>query len=535
MTADPEHMGKSNDRLQERAEAARLGIPLTISSDPRNHFDFILGASNIVVGFSQWPEPMGFAALGDIGAVEQFADITRQEYRSVGIHMALSPQADLATEPRWPRQVATFGSTPEKASPLIGAYVRGFQGSDTGLSRGGVATITKHWVGYGAAIDGWDAHNYYGRFADLPDAALEAHMRAFDDALAAKSAGIMPSYSIAKDAVLDGEELEQVGTAFSEQLLSGELREKRGYDGLILSDWMVTADCGPRCLNPTESEPQDIPFVGAPWGVRELSMYQRFVKGIRAGIDQFGGINMHNPDFIIDAVNKGDVSEARIDQSAKRVLAIKFQLGLFENPYADLAAAKALTNAKKFKELALQTQRSAQVLIENKHAFLPVASGKKKVWTYGVEKEALVAAGLNPVSNLAEADFAIVRAHAPKEQLHPHHFFGRIQDEGRLDFRDGDPAYEALKEASSKVPTVFDIFLDRAAILSNIQDKATALIGNFGASDEALLAIILGKDKPLGKLPYQLPSSMQAVEQQHPALPNDDKDPLYPAGHGLSL
>ena len=99
------------------AEGTRLGIPLTISTDPRHHFQYVLGASVTAGKFSQWPETLGFAAIGDAALVRRFGDIARQEYRAVGIQMALSPQADLATEPRWSRINGTFGEDADSRRP----------------------------------------------------------------------------------------------------------------------------------------------------------------------------------------------------------------------------------------------------------------------------------------------------------------------------------------------------------------------------------------------------------------------------------
>lgn len=127
------------------------------------------------------------AAIGDPALVRRFADIARGEYRATGIHMALSPQADLATEPRWPRLTATFGADPASVSKFSGAYVAGFQGSSKGLTNKGVATVANHWVGYGAQPDGFVGHNYYGRFANLNDAIFAQHVAAFDDVLPMKA------------------------------------------------------------------------------------------------------------------------------------------------------------------------------------------------------------------------------------------------------------------------------------------------------------------------------------------------------------
>ena len=147
MAIAPSEMAVQGNALQRIAERGRLGIPLTFSSDPRSHFQGIAGASTRASGFSQWPETLGFGALDDPSLVKRFASIVRDEYRAVGIHMALSPQADLATEPRWSRISGTFGERPDRVGALVNAYVQGMQGSSTHLTRDGVATIVKHGSG----------------------------------------------------------------------------------------------------------------------------------------------------------------------------------------------------------------------------------------------------------------------------------------------------------------------------------------------------------------------------------------------------
>jgi len=526
----PADLARQNNAAQALAEDTRLGIPLTISSDPRNHFQYVLGAGENANGVTQWPELLGFAALRDAGLVRKFGDIARKEYRAVGIHMALSPQLDLLTEPRWPRGTGTFGSDPALTSELGAAYVAGLQGGDRGVQPNGVLTVIKHWVGYGAQPEGFDAHNYYGRFA-RPDGQLNLHVAAFRGALKAGAAGVMPAYPILENTTLDGKPLEQVGPGFNKQLLQGLLRGREGFKGFILSDWAITLDCDARCSDPTAASPQRPQDISTAWGVRNLSVDQRYAKGLDAGLDQFGGTDDVQP--LIDAVHKGEVTEARIDESVKRILATKFELGLFENPYVDPAKAAATVGMPEDVALANKTQREAQVLLQNRGPMLPVSQSKKRVWLFGMDPKAAKAAGLTVVDDPAAADFAIVRAEAPSEVLHPNYFFGSRQKEGRLDFRDGDPAYEALKRASAKVPTVLAIFLDRPAIITNIQSRAAAILANYGATDAAVLDVVMGKATAKGRLPVELPRSMAAVEAQNPAVPDDSFNPLYPRGAGI--
>lgn len=533
LSVSPGALARQNNKLQKMAEESRLGIPLTISTDPRNHFQAVFGASTKGGGFSLWPETLGFAAIGDATLVRRFADIARKEYRAVGIHMALSPQADLATEPRWPRVTATFGSDPQLVSRLAGANVAGFQGGVDGPHPTGVATVAKHWVGYGAQPEGFDGHNYYGRFARLDNASFALHVQAFEGALAAKTSGIMPTYPIVEGVALDGKPLERVGAGFNRQLLTNLLRTQKGFGGFILSDWAITNDCPERCRAPTAERPQGPDAIATPWGVEDIPEADRFAKGVNANIDQFGGVTDGAP--LLAAVRARKVSTARIDESVRRVLRLKFQLGLFDNPYVDEAAADRIVGDPQAQAEAELAQRHAQVVLQNKDGLLPVATSGRKVWLYKVDPVAAKALGLTVVDKPGEADFAILRVDAPFEVLHPHAFFGSRQNEGRLAFRDGDPDYEAIKAASAATRTVVAINLDRPAVLTNILPKSKALIATFGASDAAVLDVVTGRVAARGMLPFELPATMEAVEGQDPARPDDSVAPLFPRSAGLSI
>lgn len=533
LSVKPAMMAEQSNAVQAMAEQGRLGIPVTISADPRNHFDHVLGAGEAASGVSLWPDLIGFAALGDSTRLSSFARIASAEYRAVGIREALSPQVDLASEPRWSRITGTFGSDPALASAMGGAYVAGFQGSDHGLTRDGVITVVKHWVGYGALPNGFDSHNYYGRVAKLTTAQLQMHIAAFKGALAAQSAGIMPTYPIISGPVIDGKPVEPTGAGYSKVLLQDLLRGKMGYKGIILSDWAITLDCDTRCSAPTAQAPQRPQDISTDWGVNDLSVEQRYALGIAAGIDQFGGTQDTAP--LLAALRDGLVTTKRIDESARRVLIAKFEQGLFDDPYVDPAGAAALVATPASHALGEQTQREAQVLLTN-HGLLPIKPAGKKVWLFGVDPQAAQAAGLTVVNSPAQADFALIRAETPSEMLHPYNFFGSRQKEGRLDFRDGDPAYEALKQArAAHVPAVFSIFLDRPAVLTNVKDKAAAILANFGANDGAVLDVVLGKAMAKGHLPFELPSSMKTVEAQDPAVPDDSAHPLFKRGFGIVL
>ena len=528
----PSELAAQNNAVQKLAEASRLGIPATISTDPRHHFQATLGASTTGGGFSLWPDTLGFAALGDAETVRRFGNIARQEYRAVGIHMALSPQADLATEPRWPRFAATFGSDPAEVSRLAGAYVDGFQHGRTGVRPDGVAIVVKHWVGYGAEPEGFDGHNHYGRNAPLTDASFAQHIRAFDDSLAAHSAGVMPTYVIVHGPKIANQPIEPVAAGFNKQMLTGLLRGEKGYRGLIVSDWSITNDCPQACMAPDAAHPQTPASIGTPWGMETTDKTTRFAKGLNAGIDQFGGAN--DPVPILDAVAKGLVSEKRIDESVRRVLRLKFEQGLFDNPYVDEAAAARIVGNPQAQQQADAVQRASQILLRNDRATLPVAPDKR-IWLHNVDAAAARTAGFTVVEDPAQADIALVRTSTPFETLHPHHFFGARQHEGRLDFRPEDKDVQAIARAAAHVPTIVAVEMDRPAVLTAIEPMAKAMLVTFGASDAAVLDIVTGRAVAQGHLPFSIPRSMADVEAQSPDLPDDGPAPAYKRGAGIVL
>jgi beta-glucosidase len=529
-------LAADHNRLQALAEEARLAIPVSLSTDPRNHFQYTVGQSVAAAGFSQWPEPLGLAAIDDPALTRRFADVVRQEYLATGFTQALSPQADLATEPRWPRVFSTFGEDAAIARRHVEASVAGLQDGVAGLHDGSVVAVVKHWAGYGAAKDGWDSHNPYGKFMSFPGANFAYHLLPFDGAFAAHVGSVMPTYS-EPDGRVDagGATLDPVGGGYSRALLTDLLRGRKGFEGVVLSDWAITNDCTGPCADGAPDGVTPLAFFpqfGTPWGVEHLGKRARFVKAVAAGVDQFGGTE--EASWLVDAVRAGELPVARIDASVARILLQKFQQGLFEHPFVDEARAGTIVGKPAFRALGLDAQRRSLVLLQNTGKLLPLAAGGRKVWLHGVDPAVAARYGFTPVATPGQADLAIVRAATPSEMLHPRFIFGLLQHEGTLAFADGNPDYDAVKRAAAHVPTVVTVNLERAAILTNVVDKARAVLANFGVSDEALLDVLTGKARPAGRLPIELPASMAAVERQRPDLPRDSEAPLFPFGFGLS-
>jgi beta-glucosidase len=533
----PASLAAQSNVLQEIAERTRLGIPVTVSTDPRHHFQYVLGASVSAGQFSQWPEALGFAAIGDAALMRRFGDIARREYRAVGIQMALSPQADLATEPRWSRINGTFGEDADLAGRMVRAYVEGFQHGGNGVDTGGVLTVVKHWVGYGAAKEGFDSHNRYGRLASYSGATLDYHVKPFLGAFAAHVGGVMPTYSILEGATWRGRPLEQVGAGYNRQLLTEMLRGQYGFRGIIVTDWAITNDCSEKCRagSPAGERPS-FADVGMPWGVEDLPKRARFVKAVKAGVDQFGGTE--DAAMLVEAVKAGELTEARLDESVRRIMEQKFALGLFERPFVEADAATAAVGTDAFRAAGLDAQKRSLVLLENDGPLLPLkatgASGALRVYAVGIDTGAVRRAGWAVATDPAQADVAIVRLEAPFETLHPAYMFGSMQHEGNLAFRAGTKAYDEAMRLAAQLPTVVTVYLDRPAILTPLKGKARAILANFGVSDEALLDVLAGRAKPQGKLPFDLPASMDAVAAQRPDVAHDLPRPLYPFGFGKS-
>ncbi|KJQ52791.1 Periplasmic beta-glucosidase precursor [Microbacterium sp. SA39] len=510
----PEAMAAWNNNIQRLAAGTRLGIPVTISTDPRNSYSDNPLAGLLAGSFSVWPEALGLAATQDPELVEQFADIARQEYMAVGIRVALHPQVDLATEPRWARQLDTFGEDAELTSRLVTSYIRGFQGTELGTNS--VATMTKHFPGGGPQKDGEDPHFAYGREQVYPGGMFDHHLKPFIAAIAAGTTQMMPYYGMPV-----GTEHEEVGFGFNKSVITTLLREKLGFDGIVCTDWGLL----------TDAVVDDEPFPARAWGVEHLTPPERMRKAIDAGVDQLGG--EATPDVLVELVRAGEITEDRLDESARRLLREKFTLGLFDDPYVDEARAARVVGAPEFLEAGLRAQRASLTLLTNRETaagpILPLASGLR-LYVEGINAAVASQYGI-VVDEPSDADVAILRIHAPFEKRSTS--FENYFHAGSLEF--SADLIDHIDRVAVHVPTIVDVFLDRPAILSPIVDSAAAVIANFGAAPTALLDVLTGHDAPRGRLPFDIPSSMEAVVSSRPDVPFDTVDPLFAFGHGLTF
>ncbi|MFJ1754680.1 glycoside hydrolase family 3 N-terminal domain-containing protein [Kitasatospora sp. NPDC088134] len=511
-TAEPRRIAEWHNAVQEIAAGTRLGIPVTLSTDPRHSFTANIGASVRAGAFSAWPEPIGLAAVRDPELVHRFADTARREYLAVGLRVALHPQLDLATEPRWSRQTGTFGSDAVLTAELAAAYVRGLQGERLGPDS--VAAMVKHFPGGGPQRDGEDPHFPHGKEQVYPGGMRELHLAPFRAAIAAGAAQIMPYYGQPI-----GTDWEEVGFGFNRGVVTDLLRGQLGFRGVVCTDWGLLND----------DEIFGEPHQARAWGVEHLTPAERAAKALDAGVDQFGGEEC--PELVVELVRTGRIAEDRLDDSVRRLLREKFVLGLFDDRrHVDPDRAELIVGNPEFRAAGAAAQRRSLTVLSNRDRTLPVTRPAPRLYTEGLDPAAVARHG-RPAATPAEADLALLRLHTPYE--HRPNRFESLFHSGRLDFTRSELA--DILRVLDTVPTVVLINLERPAVLPEIAERAHALIADYGAEDEALLDAVFGLARPEGRLPFELPRSMAAVEASRPDVPNDTADPVFPHGHGLDL
>ncbi|KAI9375557.1 beta-glucosidase C [Aspergillus egyptiacus] len=507
------------NRVQLRALHTRLGIPVTLSSDPRHSFTENVGTGFQAGVFSQWPESLGLAALRDPQLVREFAEIARQEYLAVGLRAALHPQVDLSTEPRWARISGTWGENSTLTSELLVEYIKGFQGDNGQLGPRSIKTVTKHFPGGGSVENGEDSHFVYGKNQTYPGDNFDEHLIPFKAAIAAGATEIMPYYSRPI-----GTEYKAIAFAFNREIVTDLLRDELGFDGIVLTDWGLITDgyIGNQYM-PARA-----------WGVEHLSELERTALILDAGCDQFGG--EERPELIVQLVREGIIPEERIDVSVARLMREKFLLGLFDHPFVDAAAAGKIVGNEHFVRRGRDAQRRSYTLLTNNDNILPLAKPTRttattatKFYIEGFDRAFMAERNYTIVSSPCDADFALLRYNAPYEPRNG--TFEASFHAGSLAFNASERARQA--EIFAAVPTIVDIAMDRPAVIPEIVEQAQAVLASYGSDSEAFLDVVFGNSRPEGRLPFDLPRSMEAVEGQMEDVPFETENPVFRYGHGL--
>ena len=577
----PKTAAKWNNNMQAFVEGLDHGIPANTSSDPRHEAkattEFNAGAGGQI---SQWPTTLGLAASFDPRLMYRFGEIASEEYRALGIATALSPQVDIATDPRWFRFDGTFGEDPQLATDMARAYCDAFQTTPEtkGWGMKSVNAMVKHWYGYGAQEGGRDSHFASGKYAVYPGNNLAMHKRSFVEGAFKLEGGtemasaVMPIYSILWNQDPSGE---NVGGSYSKWLIQQQLRDEAKFEGVVCTDWGITKDI----------KVLDSPIGGKPWGVEQLSEAERHYKILQAGVDQFGGNNEIGP--IVEAYQMwskdfGEESaRQRLELSARRLLLNMFRVGLFENPYLHPAEMEKIVGKPEYLQEGYEAQLKSIIMLKNhENKVLPVKD-KKKVYVPkrhfpaipglwgGISEEktvepidlSLVGKYFEVVSQPEQADFAICLIREPSSGIGYSSDDVKKGGNGYLPFSlqyddytakdaravsiaGGDPMEKttnrSFKGKTIKVynrddmvmvnetkkmmgdkPVVVILETGRPVVLSEIEPSADAILISFNVQHQALLDIISGKNEPSALLPMQMPADMKTVEEQQEDVPHD--------------
>ena len=578
----PEVAARWNNNMQAFVEGLGHGVPSNTSSDPRHETtataEYNYGAGGTI---SHWPTTLGLAATFDPALVEEFGQIASEEYRALGIATALSPQIDLATEPRWSRFSGTFGESPELDTDMARAYVDGFQTStgkdeiDGGWGYKSVNAMVKHWPSGGPEEGGRDAHYNYGKYAVYPGSAFETHLKPFTEGAFKLNGGtgmasaVMPYYTISTGIDPSGKD---VGNSYSKYIITDLLRNKYNYNGVVCTDWNITYD-----------NARIDTFDGKCWGVEELTVAQRHYECLKAGIDQFGGNNDKGPvleayQMWVDEFGK-ESADKRFRESAVRLVMNSFRTGLFENPYLDPAETAATVGKPEFMQKGYEAQLKSVAMVKNSNNTLP-ADGKLKVFVakrhipstvnfFGVRTEerwedpvdkALLEKYFVPVDTPEEADFALVMINAPtsgtgydandvkkggngyvpislqyNDYTADHARAVSLAGGDRLE-KSANRSYKGksvktankgdlqrvidTKKAMGDKPVVTVVNTGRP-LVPEFEPYSDAILVSFGCQNQAILELISGNVEPSALLPMQLPANMKTVEEQFEDVPYD--------------
>ena len=511
-------MAEWANNVQAVAEDTRLGIPAIFASNPRNHVavDNSMGLNVGNSFFTQWPGTLGLAAADDPDLILEFAKSAAAEWVACGIRKGYMYQLDLSTEPRWSRIEGTFGEDADRVAVIATQLVKGFQGEEMGPHS--VALTMKHFPGGGPEMKGWDSHYDFGKNLVYPGGNFDYHIKPFKAAVDAGVSGIMPYYARPHET-----EYEEVGSAYNYGLLTELLRNKLGFKGL------VNSDTGP--IN------------NMPWGVEDLNYQERYAKAVAAGTDLFsGGADIKNLKATYDA---GMITDEQINTSVTRLLIEKFRMGLFENPYVDPDKAEKTANCPEFRALAETAFRKSIVLMKNDGKVLPLKSGTK---VYFERMDASARGTHTPVK--PEGNWGVEFVDKPEKAdavvlwLFPGAGGGGFLGGGGgaapisnlLSANSMDVKY--INSIAAKKPTTVIVNCSKPWVLNELSPAASkSWIATFGTTLPAVLDVLTGKFNPTGKMPFAIPSSQEAIENNKEDLPSTMEAEGYamiPLGSGLS-
>lgn len=497
---------RRTNEIQELSESSELGIPVIFSMDTEAGAAFIKDATYL-------PDEINQGAAGDAELVTRLNQVLKEELMAVGIRMALSPDADLITDPRWGRNQECYSEDVETVETMITAAVKALQG-ENGLDESSVMAVVKHFPGAGAQTNGVD-----GTALTIAEDSLELHLAGFKAAMAAGVSAVMP-YGYSTVPYLGGDAVDNSADQ-SAAVMTDLLRNQLGYEGIIHTDWGLN-------------------FVGAA----------------NAGADVLGGAGVRSTAQLVDGV-----SEEQLTDSCRRILIAKFQLGLFENPYVDEDAAETIVGSDEHKAVAKEAAAKSFTLVKYENAaslegqsFIvagELASDLRCLnsgWTAKEPTEiagttileALQAkAGEDQVTYITSADevpaylTGVTAVVVVGEKSGTHDPSWGV---ATLEFPEEQTALiNALDKAGANVVAV--VVMNRAYVLTPVVEAADSVLlvyrPGVTCGAEAVADCLFGETAITGRLPFQIPASMDQVLAQREDMPKDIENPLYEYGFGI--
>ena len=331
---NPELAAKAGNALQKYVmENTRLGIPLFLAEEaPHGH---------MAIGTTVFPTGFGMAATWDPALIEKAGEIIGREVRLQGGHISYGPVLDLAREPRWSRVEETMGEDPVLTGELGAAMVKGLGGGDLSKPWSTIATL-KHFIGYGTTEGGQNGAITIAGERELRESFLPPFKKAID----AGALSVMTSYNS-----LDG-----IPSTASKALLTNLLRNEWGFKGFVVSD-LYSIDG----IYNTHRVAQNNQEAG--------------IMALQAGVDADLGANAFAR--LIDAVKDELIKESEIDLAVRRILKLKFEMGLFDNPYVDVEKAKTMVRSESNKDVARLVAQKVITLLKNENNTLPLNKNAK--------------------------------------------------------------------------------------------------------------------------------------------------------------
>lgn len=518
--------------VQEYAEASRLGVPVLVSMDSVHGLSYVSGAT--VTGHN-----LALAATRDEDLVTRLAEIARDEHIAIGVRMTLSPESDIASEPRWGRVMETFGEDPELVTQMVRAQIVAFQNGEDGLNSEGIVACIKHFPGAGPQMDGKDTSPIVS-----DEETLQIHLKPYYAAIEANVGSVMPYYSV--PLALDMEN-SAIG---SKAALQDLLREQMGFEGIIQTDW------------------------GMIWAIQEglgtmtgeeVSDEEAIIIGVtQSRVDGIGGESIRLIDQMEEMTQEGKIDEDILTAAATRIVKAKFQLGVFESPYCDVDYAEAFVGNEEHTQVNLEAARKAMTLLKNDGALPLTANAGQKILVCGPragdmmslvggwssEQEGLtIAAAIaqyagenDTVTYIADdvaaiteaakdADVVIVSVGEPSYQHDPPWGYDTLEITASQ-----QEILEAVK-ASTNGQIITVVTGGRPYILTWCDENTNAVLEAYYPGQQGGIAIaetLFGLNNPTGKTPMQFPRDMDSVNDQAGDVSFDLENPLYDYGWGLS-